>query len=160
MWLWTIATLVVFLAWYVVAGRTLLKTKPWMDWLYRSRLGEWTELALFEKSETKMWSRLKGVAAALLAILPAIGAINVTPYIEIFPAQHRWWILLVPSIALSIDSVVGEMQRNRTTKPMELVNVSNATALQPEVSQQLAMADMLKEEAVVAVQIAKDEART
>lgn len=112
---------IAFLAWYVIAGRAMLKEKPWMQWLYGSRIGEWIEINFWKKSETILYQRLKQLAALLLVVLPQLGAFDVTPYLAFVPEKHRWWVALIPSAALSFDATIGEMLRNRTSKPIELV---------------------------------------
>lgn len=146
-----------FFAWYVVAGRTWLKPKPWMAWLYKSRFGIWCETVLFEKSETKLWARAKGLAAALFVILPQIGAIDLMPILMFIPDEYHW-IRFIPSAALMLDSVVGEMQRNRTTMPVEMVVLSEAKdELPPKVAQAIEGAEKAKEKAVAVVAEAKKE---
>jgi hypothetical protein len=112
---------VAFLIWYVIAGRSWLKDKPSMQWLYASRIGEWIEINLWKKSETILYQRAKQLIALLLVVLPQLGAFDPTPYLGFVPEKHRWWVVLIPSIALSLDATVGEMLRNRTTKPIEVI---------------------------------------
>jgi hypothetical protein len=144
--------LLALIAWYVVVGRTWLKDKPWTAWLYKSRVGEWIELTFFKKSETILWSRLKGLGAALLVILPQVGALDLTPFLDAIPPEYHW-VRFIPSIALMLDSVVGEMQRNRTTKPIELVALPNA--VQADVAIAEAKFEEAKLEAVAVVADAK-----
>lgn len=111
-----------FLIWYVLWGRKFLSKLPGAQWYYSSPAGEWVEINLFKKSETILYQRVKQMIALLLVVVPMVGGFDLTPYLGFVPEKHRWWVALIPSAALTIDATVGEMLRNRTKKPIELVS--------------------------------------
>lgn len=119
--LWAIAVVVALVAAYVVLVRPWLCRQAWARTLFAAI--EPIELRLWKKSETILWARFKQVLAVLFAALPQIGAIDVTPYLAVIPQKHHWWVMLIPSAALSIDGLIGEWLRRTTTKPLELVAI-------------------------------------
>lgn len=150
-----LAVLAASLLWYALVGREWLKTKPWAQGFF-----EWAEpieIALFKKSETILFARLKVVTGFILTILTQIGAINLAPFMPFVPEKYQTWVTIAVNcipMLLSIIGVIDEWLRNRTTKPIELVAVPEATA-PPEVKAAIAQADAAKAEAVAVVQEAK-----
>lgn len=149
------AALAAVLLWYAMVGRAWLKSKPWADGFFA--WVEPIEIALFKKSETILFARLKIVSGFVLTILTQIGAINLAPFMPFVPEKYQTWVNIGVNslpILISIVGMIDEWLRNRTTKPIELVAIPEKTAL-PEVKAAIAQADAAKQEAVAVVQEAK-----
>jgi hypothetical protein len=151
--LWVIAIVAAFVAIYVLFLRAWLKAQPWAQGFFAAV--EPVEIWLWNKSETILWARFKGLCAFLLALLPQIGAIDVTPYVAFIPEKHRWWVMLVPSAALALDGVMSELLRRSTTKPLEVVQLPEDVP--PDVARAIENADAAKAEAVAVITEAKAE---
>jgi len=152
--LWFLAVPVGLVALYVLIGR---------PWLRRHAPGffatiEPVEIALWKKSETILWARLKMLSGVLLTILTQAGTIDLTPLVPFVPETYRPLVTTaVNMLPMSVTFVgfVDEWLRRRTTKPLELVAVPDNAPL--EVSQAVAKADAAKIVAVATVQEAKAE---
>lgn len=139
---------------YALWGREWLKSKPWaagfFSWI------EPVELALFKKSETILFARLKIVTGALLALLTNLGTIDITPALPLVPERWQGYVRAAFNFMPLLLSLVGWMDeslRNKTTKPIELVAVP-AAAVTPEVAVAIAQADEAKVQAVATVKAA------
>lgn len=140
----------VFVIWYALWGRPWLKSKPWMAWLYQSKVGEWVETHVFKKSETILWSRFLTLAGVIPSILEIAEKFNVPAVQGLLPEplQGGW------TIAFIIIGVINEMLRNRTTRPIEIVAAPEAVkAALPEVKEM----EQAKVAAVEAVKVAEAE---
>ena len=145
------------LLWYALKGRVWLKTKAWtapfFAWV------EPIEIALYKKSETILFARLKIVSGLLLTVLTQIGTIDLTPLMPFVPEKWAPYVHIAFNLMPLIISVIGavdEKLRNGVTKPIELVAVSDkAVAESPKLTEAVAMADATKVEAVQAVAEAK-----
>lgn len=135
---------------YALYGRDWLKTKPWAQGFFA--FIEPAEILLFKKSPTILVARFKQIAALSLAVLPYIGGFDPTPYVAVIPEQHRWWVMLVPSVALAIDGMVGEKLRNKVRTPIEIV--AAPAAVSPETAAVVAAA---ADANLVAVAVVKAE---
>lgn len=155
--LWAMAVLVPFTAWYVLWGRTWLKPKPWMQWLYHSRVGEWAEIYLFSKSESVLWGRfLQFVGYGTSAIL-TFGNVDLTPLALVLPENLQW----IPPVMPVVLSVAGHIQvklRKDTKTPLDMIAMSEADKQKPEVKAAIKGLDKAKVEAAVAVASVKEEA--
>jgi hypothetical protein len=72
-----------------------------------------------------------------------IGAINLAPFIPFVPEKYQTWVNIAVNampMLLSVVGMIDEWLRNRTTKPIELVAVKEATAA-PEVKSAIAQAE-------------------
>lgn len=136
---------------WVIWVRPWMRDKPWAAGFFAAI--EPYEITLWKKSETLFWERSKHVLAVVLALLPQIGAFDPTPFIGFIPEDQRWWVILIPSACLALDGLVGEMLRNRTTKPVEVVALPEDKP--PEVAAAVARAEAATDRAVVAVETAK-----
>lgn len=149
------AVVVALLLWYALVGRPWLKSKPWAQALFAAV--EPIEIALYKKSETILWARLKMIVGATLTILTTAGSIDVTPIMPLVPEAYQGAvhtaINLLP-LLITIVGMIDEKLRNTTTKPIELVAVPDK-AVPPAVVLALARADMAKMDAVAAVIEAK-----
>lgn len=155
--LWTLAILVPVAAWYVLKGRTWLKSKPWMQWLYTSRVGEWTEINLFSKSESVLWGRFLQFVGYGCTLILQFGDVDLTPLALVLPEGLQW----VPPVAPIVISVAGHIQvklRKDTRTPLEIVALPEAEKQKPEVAAAIESLDKAKVEAAVAVAIVKEEA--
>ena len=153
----TLAVLAALLLWYALLGREWLKSKPWAQGFFA--WAEPVEIALFKKSETILFARLKIVTGFVLTILTQAGAINLAPFMPFVPEKYQLWVNIAVNAVPMLLSVVGmidEWLRNRTTKPIELVSAPEATAT-PVVKAAIAQADAAKAEAIAVVQDAKAE---
>ena len=147
--------LIALVLWYAIAGRAWLKSKPWALGFFAAV--EPIEIALYKKSETILWARLKMVVGALLTVLTTLGAIDVTPIMPLVPEKYQATVHAVVNMLPLLITLVGmadEKLRNETTKPLELVAVPDQ-AIAPQVARAIAKADMAKIDAVVAVVEAK-----
>ena len=143
------------LLWYALAGREWLKSKPWAQGFFD--FVEPIEITLFKKSETILFARLKIITGLVLTLLTQIGTINLAPLIPFVPEKYQTWVNIGVNalpLVLSLVGMIDEWLRNRTTKPIELVAVPEATA-PPEVKAAIAQADAAKQEAVAVVQESK-----
>jgi hypothetical protein len=140
---------------YALFGREWLKSKPWAQGFFAWI--EPVEIALFKKSETILFARLKIATGFVLTILTQIGAINLAPFMPFVPDKYQMWVNIAVNavpLLLSLVGMIDEWLRNRTTKPIELVAVPEVAA-PPEVKAAIAQADAAKQEAVAVVQEAK-----
>ncbi len=150
-----LAILSAILLWYAIVGREWLKSKPWAQGFFN--LVEPVEIALFKKSETILFARMKIVTGLVLTFLTQVGEINLAPFIPFVPDKYQTWVNIgvnsIPML-LSLLGMIDEWLRNRTTKPIELVAVPEVAA-PPEVKAALAQADAAKDVAVATVAEAK-----
>lgn len=157
-WLWIIAALTVFVAWYTSPiGRAWLKTQAWMQWYYGSPFAERVETLLFSKSDSILYQRFKLFLAAAWQFVLSIGAIDPTPFLIFVPQKYHAIVLATPSAILAIDGVIGEIQRRYTTKPVTLVALPETKPLPPEVEEVVRAAETEKAVAVAVVETAKKE---
>lgn len=112
---------VIWFALWVTIVRPFLRTRDWAWSQAMFRIIEPIEIWLWNKSETILWARFQAVVALLLAFLPWIGAIDVTPWLTAIPEQHHWWVKLIPVGALALNSLVTEVLRRDTTMPLKEV---------------------------------------
>jgi hypothetical protein len=150
-----LAVLAAVLLIYALVGREWLKSKTWAQGFFA--LVEPVEIALFKKSETILFARLKIVTGFVLTILTQFGAINLAPFIPFVPEKYQTWVNIAVNampMLLSVVGMIDEWLRNRTTKPIELVAVKEATAA-PEVKSAIAQAELAKDIAVSTVADAK-----
>ena len=154
--LWTLAVLVPFLAWYTIWGRTWLKTKSWMGWLYHSRFGEWTEIYLFKKSETVLWGRTLQAVGYVLTAIASLGGIDLTPIAAILPEKLQWLPPLLPLI-ISIAGLIQVKQRIDTTEPLAITALPNSVKQDPPVAAALEVLKEAKTEAVVVAKVVEAE---
>lgn len=156
LWLWIIAGLTVFIAWYTSPiGREWLKQQPWAQVYYRSTFAERVEIWLFRKSDAILYQRFKLFLAAAWQFVLQVGAIDPTPFLILIPQEYHTLVLAVPSLILAIDGLLGEIQRRWVTKPVALVELPETKPLPPDVAAVVAKAEVEKEIAVAVVQDAK-----
>lgn len=156
--LFTIAFVAIFvLSIYAVWGRTWLKTKPWaagfFAWI------EPIEIAVFKKSETILWARIKMGTGVLLSLLTQFSDFNLTPLLPFFPERWNGIIVTVVNflpLAITIVGWLDEKLRYTSTKPIELVAVPDKEVeANPVLASAIAAADEAK---VIAVETVKVEA--
>lgn len=156
-----LAIITALLLWYALWGRDWLKkqpkAQPFFEWI------EPIEIVLFKKSETILFARLLQAMGGTLSALTWIGSIDVTPLLPLFPEQHaelvRGFFSMLPLI-LNILGAIVEWLRNRTTKPVELVAVSDkVVAESPRLQEAVAMAETTKTEAVAVAAVAAEQAK-
>jgi len=145
------------LLWYALQGREWLKSKSWATGFFA--FIEPIEIALFKKSETILFARLKVVVGLSLTVLTTLGSIDLTPLMPFVPDQYEGWVRVAFNFLPMIISVVGvldEKLRNSVSKPLELVALPDKVAAEnPKVAEAVAMADSTKVEAVAVVVAAK-----
>lgn len=147
------------LLWYALQGRDWLKSKPW-PWV--QKFFAWVEpieIALFRKSSTILFARLKMVSGLLLTYLTMAGSIDLSPWMPFVPEKYQPFVnAAVNSIPLVLTLVgwADERLRKTTTKPIELVAVPDkVVAENPVVANAVAVAEAVKVEAVAKIEQAK-----
>ncbi len=152
MTLWIVALLIAFFAWYVIKGRSWLKDKPSMAWLYKSRAGEWIERTFFKKSESILWGRFLQALGYGLSAIASLGGIDLTPLAAALPENMSWVVFALP-LAIALAGHIQVQLRLDTTRPIELVNLpENVPA---DVQASMTAAELRKDQAVAVVQEAK-----
>jgi hypothetical protein len=153
----TLLILSVVLTWYILWGREWLKSKSWaagfFSWI------EPIEIALFKKSPTILFARLKMLTGLILMALTQLGTIDLTPIMPFVPEQYQGIVHvafnLLP-LVISVMGVMDEKLRNATTLPIEVVAVPDKViAENTVVADAVASAVVAKEQAVAAVADAK-----
>lgn len=137
----------------IVVGLVLLRPtlKHWFpsffSWI------EPVEIALWKKSETILFARLKIFIGLLLTFLTQAGAIDITPLMPFVPDQWEGIVKAawncVP-LAISILGMMDERLRNQTTKPIELIAVAEKD-MTPKVEAAIAKVEAVNTQAVAAV---------
>jgi hypothetical protein len=148
-----LAVITGLLLWYALQGREWLKSKSWAQGFFAWI--EPIEIALFRKSETILFARLKILTGLLLTLLTQIGSIDLTPIMPFVPDKYAPYVHVAFNLLPLVISGMGaldEKLRNRTTKPIELVAIpEKVVAENPEIAEVIAVADMAKAEAVQVV---------
>lgn len=161
----TLAIITSILLWYALSGRDWLKSKPWANGFFE--FFEPIEILLFKKSETILVGRLLQVLGGILTFLTFVGSIDLTPILPLVPEKYQAMVngifSCLPLVLNGLGAII-EWLRNRTTKPIELVEIPDkVVAENPRVAEAVAMADATKKEAVavttVAVAVAVAEAK-
>lgn len=141
--------LVIVVALYAVWGRNWLKAKTW-PWSRRFfEITEPIEIALWQKSETILWSRFLQFLGVVGFLLTWLGALDVSPYLVLVPEKYRPYVMAAPFAAVALNGIISEILRRGTTMPVELVAVPENAP--PVVLEQVAKAEQAKEEAVATV---------
>lgn len=151
MWMWFLVAVLVSVLAYVLF-RPWLKAQSWaagfFAWI------EPIEIALYKKSETILFARLKVLTGLLLTLLTSLGTVDLTAVVPIIPEKHRPWVQALMSLmplAISAIGVMDERLRNTTTKPLELVALPENKPLPLAVEMAVQVADQAKVEAVKAI---------
>lgn len=150
-----IAAVVSMLLVYAIWLRDWIKSKPWSQPFFE--LIEPIEIFVFRKSPTILFARLKVFTGLLLTYLTAVGGIDLSSITPFVPEKHKGWVNGVVTFLPLIISIVGgvdEYLRKKTTLPIELVEVKEATAA-PEVKAAMVQAEIAKIDAVAVVAEAK-----
>lgn len=150
-----IAALVAVILVYALWVREWLLSKTWAAPFFD--LVEPVEIVLFRKSPTILFARLKVFSGLLLSLLTQLGTIDITPLMPLVPEKYRSVAQVAFNLLPMTISIIGLMDENlrkKTTLPIELVEVKEATA-PPEVKAAIVQAEAAKVEAVAVVQAAK-----
>ena len=151
------AIIVAILVWYALSGRAWLKTKPWARPFFASI--EPIEIALFKKSETILFARMKMLIGVTLTLLTSLGSIDLTPIMPFVPDKYAGMahaVLNLLPMVITLMGMVDEKLRNSVTKPIELVAIPDKVVeANPKIAEAVEMADATKTEAVAAVTKAK-----
>lgn len=155
-YLWAfIAFLTVVVAYVVLGGRELAK-KRFPDFFAKI---EPIEIALWKKSETILFARLKMVAGVLLMFLTQLGTIDLTPLMPLVPDEYEPYVRLAFNmlpLVLTALGVVDERLRRDTGTPLDIVALPEAVvAASPGIQQVVANAEQVKAEAVAMMPEAK-----
>lgn len=154
-WILVVAALVTA---YAVFLRPWLREQSWAQGYFR--FVDPIELALWKKSETILFARVQIVLGLTITALTSAGAIDITPLMPLVPDAWEPVVLfawnLLP-LTLTVLGWISEKLRKDTTKPLELVAVSEAEKEKPAVAEAIATAEVAKIEAVAAVEVAKVE---
>ena len=119
-----LALLALVLTWYITWGREWFKTTEW-----GSRFLSWVEpfeLALYRKSQTILFARLKMVSGVILMALTQLGTIDLTPIMPFVPDQYELYVRVAFNmlpLVLTLMGAIDEKLRNVTTLPIEIVAV-------------------------------------
>lgn len=144
---------IILIAVYVLFGRAWLKRQGWAVGIFASI--EPIEIALWSKSETILWARLKVLTGIILTILTQAQVIDITPLLPFIPDQydslatHAWAML---PMLISLMGLADEKLRRDTTKPLSVVTLPDI--LPPKVADALANAEAAKVEAVEIAKVA------
>lgn len=137
---------------YAAWGRDWLKRQPWAAGFFRAI--EPVEIALYKKSETVLFARIKVLTGVVLTLLTQLGGADFTPVLPYIPEAYRglaqFGINLLPMF-ITLVGIMDERLRNTTTKPLELVALPESKPLPPAVAEAVAVAEQAKAEAVAEV---------
>lgn len=136
---------------YVVVGRRLLKKLPFMAGFFAWI--EPAEILLWRKSETILWARTQQLGGAVFSLLSVIGVIDLSPFLWAVPEKHRTWVGALPSMAVSVNGIICELQRRQVSRPLELVAVPDNPP--PIVAAAMVQAEVSKDVAIAVVQAEK-----
>lgn len=136
---------------WVVWGRTWLKSQSWTVGFFAAI--EPIEIALWSKSETILWARFVPLLTALSGFLTWLGALDVTPFLQLIPEKYQPWVSVLPFAAVALLGIVTEILRRSTTKPLEIVAVPDAAP--PELVAVIAEAEVAKDNAVAEIKAEK-----
>jgi hypothetical protein len=148
MWKWIIVAVLVSTLIYVMI-RPWLKAQPWAAPFFKWM--EPIEIALYKKSETILFARLKMLTGVLLTLLTTLGTIDISAVLPFLPEKHRGIVQAIISFTPMLISVVGLMDerlRSTTTKPLELVALPENKPLPLAVEMAVQVADQAKVEAI------------
>lgn len=132
------------------------------DWLKKQSFAQgffaWVEpieIALFRKSPTILFARIKMLGGVILTLMTQLGEIDITPLMPLVPEKWQGVVRvsfnMLPMI-LTFMGTMDEKQRNATTLPIEVVAVPDKViAENPVVAEAVATAVVAKETAVAAV---------
>lgn len=149
-----IAVVIIALAlgFYAAWGRDWLKRQPWAAGFFAKL--EPLEIALYKKSETVLFARIKVLTGIVLTMLTQLGGADLSPILPYIPEAHRglaqFGINLLPML-ITLVGIMDERLRNTTTKPLELVALPETKPLPPAVEEAIAVAEQAKAEAVAEV---------
>lgn len=141
---------------WVTIIRPVLRSEPWAEPFFLAI--EPFELWVYKKSETILWARFKMLIGVILTTLTQIGAIDITPLMPFVPDEWeplvRFGWNLLPML-ITILGMIDERMRNDTTKPIELVALTEKEKEKPAVAEAITAAEVTKVEAVAAVEVEK-----
>ena len=130
---------------YVVGGREWLRAQPWaanfFSWI------EPVEIKLFRKSVSLLWARFLQFIGVFLTLISSLGAFDLSPVFVYLPDKYKWVPAMLPLI-ISVAGVIQENLRRFTSKPLELVEVSEKELAKPEVAVAIETAEAAKFAAV------------
>lgn len=156
-----LALIVAVLLVYALWGRDWLKrqafAQSFFDWI------EPIEIALFRKSTTILFARLKVVTGLMLLYATQASQIDWTLLMPFIPEQYRFYINIAISSLPALISLIGwadENLRKKTTLPIEIVSVpEKVIAGNSDVAVAVAEAKSTNVVAVAAIDEAKTEAK-
>lgn len=154
--LFAIAIVCALIAIWVLWLRPWMRDKEWAKGFFAAI--EPIEIALWRKSETILWARLKMLVGVLLAVLTSLGGIDLTPIMPLVPDQYEGAIRvafnLLP-LAITAIGWIDEQLRKDTTKPLEIVALpENKT---PELQAAVCQVEATNAAAIETVKVAKEE---
>lgn len=148
-----LAIVIGIILWYALHGRDWLKSKPWAQGFFEAI--EPIEIFVYKKSETILVARSLQVLGAILTILTWFGSIDITPIMPLVPEKYHAYVYAAYSLlplALNGLGAIVERLRNKTTKPIELVEVPDKVVAEtPKIAEAMAVAEDAKTEAVAEV---------
>lgn len=130
---------------YGMGGRDWLKAQPWTAWFYKWI--EPIEITLWRKSETILWSRFLVIVGLLPPLFEQLEKLNIPALQGMVPEKYQaWWTL-----SFTVIGIINEMMRRNTTKPLEIVELSDNVS--PQVAAAVEAAQVSKDIAVATVKI-------
>jgi len=151
--LWLLSLTAIVAIWAVIV-RPWLRDKPWMQWFFANPIVEWIEINVYRKSDTILWARWLQLMGLISMSAGYLGGIDWTIFAPVVPEKWMPFLPMIPAV-LNFIGGIAEAQRRDTTKPLELVALTEKEKDTPAVAQAIATADIAKVEAVAAVEIAK-----
>lgn len=145
----------IFIAAWVGIIRPWLRPKESMKWFFGHPVVEWVELNVWRKSESLMWARWLMFLGTALTTIGQIDPTMITTIAQFLPEGWQWIANIAP-MAITVAGVLGERLRRDTTKPLELVAVTEKEKEQGPVSEAIEAADAVNKEAVQVVEAKKD----
>ena len=137
--IWVIGgtALTVLMAVYVTVLRPLMRSTPWGQ-SFLSKI-EPFERVFYWKSETILWSRFKTALGSLLSVLVLVDWNSLSP---IIPEKYRPLLLMLPTLFVTIDGLIGEKMRRDTSKPLEVVAMRTDAPVEVQVAAAVAEENM------------------
>lgn len=138
---------------YAGWAREYLKRQPWPWTTWYFAKVEPIEM-WWKKSESILKARYFMLLGTTLTVLTNIGAVDLSPIKPLLPEKWQRLMDFIP-LAITILGMLDERMRNRTTKPVDMVAISDHPS--PEVAARIAVADAAKIDAVVAIKLEKGD---
>lgn len=138
--------------------RPWLRPKKSMQWFFANPIVEWIELNIYRKSESLAWSRWLMFLGPVLTTVGQFDPTMVQTIAQLFP-EGGWWQRLASAapMIITLAGLLGERLRRDTSKPLELVAVTEEEKKQEgPIKEAIETVKAVQEEAVQTVVEAKE----